>query len=107
MKIFLQIFYLLWFHPLIWDLAVNMPSKRPISSHFAPYTEGQIENLSLLRSAVTDLKHHITFCLGDLLKLGPLSFCARAVRYENIFVCFRDSISRVREQRRGVHAIRS
>jgi hypothetical protein len=41
--------------------------------------EGQIGSLSLLQSAVTDFKHHITFCLlGELTKthsLLPLSFC--------------------------------
>jgi len=75
----LQILYRLCVQPPTRYLPINTPSDSPISSHFAPYMEGQIGSLSLLQSAVTDFKHHITFCLlGELTKthsLLPLSFC--------------------------------
>jgi hypothetical protein len=49
----------------------------------------------------------ISFHLLGTPHPGPHIFCPDSIRYENLFVCFRYSISRVREQRRGVHAVRS
>jgi hypothetical protein len=70
----LQIFYRLCIQLLTRYLPINETPDRPISSHFALYMEGQIENLSLLRSAVTDLKHHITFCLWGPFIRVPIFF---------------------------------